>query len=98
MLRKLSALAVAAGFLTAAPALAESTQAPLKHANWSFSGLFGQYDQAQLQRGFKVYREVCSQCHSLKLIAFHDLGEPGGPFWSASYPNANENPYVKAIA
>jgi len=98
MLRKLTALAVAAGFLTAAPAFAESTQAPLKHVNWSFSGLFGQYDQAQLQRGFKVYREVCSQCHSLKLIAFHDLGEPGGPFWSASYPNANENPYVKAIA
>jgi ubiquinol-cytochrome c reductase cytochrome c1 subunit len=98
MLRKLTALAVAAGFLAAAPAFAESTQAPLKHVNWSFSGLFGQYDQAQLQRGFKVYREVCSQCHSLKLIAFHDLGEPGGPFWDAKYKNANENPYVKAIA
>ena len=98
MLRKLTALAVAAGFLSAAPAFAESTQAPLKHVNWSFSGLFGQYDQAQLQRGFKVYREVCSQCHSLKLIAFHDLGERGGPFWSDKYPNANDNPYVKAIS
>ncbi|HEY3799036.1 MAG TPA: cytochrome c1 [Caulobacteraceae bacterium] len=98
MLRKLTALAVAAGFLFAGPALAESTQAPLKHVNWSFSGPFGKYDQAQLQRGFKVYREVCSQCHALNLIAFHDLGEPGGPFWSPKYPNANENPWVKAIA
>jgi ubiquinol-cytochrome c reductase cytochrome c1 subunit len=98
MLRKLLALAAAAGLAAAAaPALA-NTQAPLKDVHWSFEGPFGQYDQAQLQRGFKVYREVCSQCHSLKLIAFYDLGEPGGPFWDPKYPNANDNPYVKAIA
>jgi len=98
MLRKLTALAVALGFVAAAPALAGTTQAPLKDAHWSFEGPFGQYDQAQLQRGFKVYREVCSQCHSLNLIAFHNLGEPGGPFWSPKFENANDNPYVKAIA
>jgi len=100
MLRKLTALAVAFGLLAAAPALAESTEAPLLHppGGWSFSGPFGKYDQRQLQRGFKVYREVCATCHSLKLIAFHDLGEPGGPFWDPKYPNANDNPYVKAIA
>jgi len=96
--RKLLALAAAAGFLAAAPALADTTQAPLKHVAWSFSGPFGQYDQAQLQRGFKVYREVCSSCHSLNLIAFHNLGDPGGPFWNPKYPNPNDNPVVKAIA
>src|SRR5947208_11209855 len=46
---------------------------------WSFSGPFGRFDQAQLQRGFQVYREVCSTCHSLKLVAFHNLADPGGP-------------------
>src|SRR5215469_9765316 len=98
MLRKLSALAALVGLAVAAPALAGTTQAPLKDVRWSFEGPFGQYDQAQLQRGFKVYREVCAQCHSLNLIAFHNLGDPGGPFWSPKFPNSNDNPYVKAIA
>ena len=78
MLRKILALAAVLGLAIAGPALAASTQAPLKHVNWSFAGPFGKYDQAQLQRGFKVYREVCSQCHALKYVAFYDLGEPGG--------------------
>ena len=33
--------------------------------SWSFNGPFGKFDQAQLQRGFQVYREVCSNCHRL---------------------------------
>lgn len=33
--------------------------------NWSFAGVFGRYDTAQLRRGFKVYKEVCSTCHSI---------------------------------
>lgn len=40
---------------------------------WSFSGPFGVYDKAQLQRGLKVYKEVCSACHSLKYVSFRDL-------------------------
>jgi cytochrome c1 len=47
--------------------------------SWSFAGPFGIYDTAQLQRGFKVYREVCSACHSLRMIAFRNLAQPGGP-------------------
>jgi ubiquinol-cytochrome c reductase cytochrome b/c1 subunit len=47
--------------------------------HWSFSGPFGLYDPAQLQRGFKIYQEVCSSCHSLKLISFRNLADPGGP-------------------
>lgn len=49
---------------------------------WSFSGPFGSYDQHQLQRGFQIYREVCAQCHSLRLIAFRNLSEFGGPSFS----------------
>ncbi len=52
--------------------------------NWTFDGPFGTFDRGQLQRGFKVYREVCQACHSLKLIAFRNLAEPGGPGFSAA--------------
>jgi ubiquinol-cytochrome c reductase cytochrome c1 subunit len=41
--------------------------------NWSFAGPFGTYDRAQLQRGLKVYREACSACHSMNLVAFRSL-------------------------
>jgi cytochrome c1 len=64
--------------LVAAPADAQVHQVPPPAQTWSFSGPFGQYDQAQLQRGFKVYREVCSSCHSLNLVSFRNLAEPGG--------------------
>jgi ubiquinol-cytochrome c reductase cytochrome c1 subunit len=49
---------------------------------WSFAGPFGVFDKVQLQRGFQVYREVCSNCHSLKFIAFRNLADPGGPGFS----------------
>jgi ubiquinol-cytochrome c reductase cytochrome c1 subunit len=51
-----------------------------KHPNtydFSFNGPFGKFDPEQLQRGFKVYNEVCSACHSLKFVAFRDLEELG---------------------
>jgi ubiquinol-cytochrome c reductase cytochrome c1 subunit len=41
--------------------------------NWSFAGPFGTYDRAQLQRGLKIYREACSACHSMNLVAFRSL-------------------------
>ncbi|MBB3982469.1 ubiquinol-cytochrome c reductase cytochrome c1 subunit [Sphingobium fontiphilum] len=44
-----------------------------KHVDFSFDGPFGKYDKAQLQRGFQVFKEVCSACHSLKFVAFRDL-------------------------
>lgn len=46
---------------------------------WTFAGPFGFYDDAQLQRGFKVFREVCAACHSMKKLSFRNLAEPGGP-------------------
>ena len=58
-----------------------------KEVSWSFDGPFGKFDRAQLQRGFQVYKEVCSACHSLRLVSFRDLGDLG----------YNE-PEIKAIA
>ena len=98
MLRKVFALAAVAGLVVAGPVLAATTQKECPAQSWAFSGPFGQYDQEQLQRGFKVYREVCASCHSLNLIAFHHLGQPGGPFWSPKNKTANDNPLVKPIA
>ena len=56
-------------------AAGEAPQPPRQ--KWSFSGPFGTYDRAQLQRGFKVYREVCSVCHGLNLLSFRNLGQAG---------------------
>jgi ubiquinol-cytochrome c reductase cytochrome c1 subunit len=98
MLRTLIALAAAGGLLAATPALAATTHAEPPHIAWSFDGPFGTYDQAQLQRGYKVYREVCASCHSMNMVAFRNLGDPGGPFYDPKYPNPNNNPVVKAIA
>lgn len=58
--------------------------------SFSFDGPFGSFDQAQLQRGFQVYQEICSGCHGLKYVAFRTLGDKGGPEFD---PEA-----VKAIA
>lgn len=44
-----------------------------KQMDWSFSGPFGTYDKAALQRGFLVFKSVCASCHSLDLIAFRNL-------------------------
>ena len=48
----------------------------LKH-KWSFGGLTGTFDRASLQRGYKVYREVCSGCHSMQLLYYRDLIDIG---------------------
>ncbi|HWF00490.1 MAG TPA: cytochrome c1 [Caulobacteraceae bacterium] len=93
-----AALAALAGALTAGAVQAATTQEPLKDVHWSFEGPLGFYDQAQLQRGFKVYKEVCSSCHSMNMVAWRNLGDPGGPFWNPKYKNPNDNPVVKALA
>ncbi|ESZ70473.1 ribosomal protein P2 [Mesorhizobium sp. L103C119B0] len=48
-----------------------------KEMDWTFAGPFGTYDKAQLQRGLKVYKEVCSACHSMNLVAFRTLEDLG---------------------
>jgi ubiquinol-cytochrome c reductase cytochrome c1 subunit len=101
MLRKLSIIAAVVGLMTAglaAPAFASGHKEEPPKINWSFNGPFGKFDQAQLQRGYKVYREVCSACHSMSLVSFRNLGDKGGPFYNEKYKNSNDNPWVKAIA
>ena len=50
--------------------------------DWSFKGLFGKFDRGALQRGYQVYTEVCSSCHSMKYLSYRNLYEPGGPEFS----------------
>ena len=42
-------------------------------ANLASDGVMGKFDKQQLQRGFQVYKEVCSACHSLRFVAFREL-------------------------
>jgi ubiquinol-cytochrome c reductase cytochrome b/c1 subunit len=88
--RTIPALVVAAGlFAVSAPAAAQEHDTPEpQQQKWSFSGPFGKFDRAQLQRGFKIYREVCSNCHSLSLLSFRNLAEPGGPEFSEAQAQA----------
>jgi cytochrome c1 len=62
---------------------ANNNHAPeIARQSWSFAPPFGNYDNAQLQRGFQVYKEVCSNCHSMRLLSYRNLGEAGGPQFS----------------
>ena len=47
--------------------------------NWNFEGVFGTFDRASLQRGYQVYQEVCSGCHSMQHLSYRNLSEKGGP-------------------
>jgi ubiquinol-cytochrome c reductase cytochrome b/c1 subunit len=66
---------------------------PPPRQSWSFSGPFGKYDPAQLQRGLKIYKEVCSSCHSMEMVAFRNLAEPGGPGYSEAQAEALASEY-----
>ena len=60
-----------------APLAAEEFHKPPKPLHLASDGPFGKFDKRQLQRGFQVYSEVCSACHSLSLVSFRDLKELG---------------------
>ena len=98
MLRKAFAFAVLGFALVGGPSLAATTREEPREVDWTFTGPLGKFDQAQLQRGYKVYREVCSACHAMNLMYFRNLGQKGGPFYDPKYPNPNNNPVVKSLA
>jgi cytochrome c1 len=81
----LAALLLSATLVGTGPAIAAETEAEggghaaIERQKWSFGGLFGKFDDAQLQRGFRVYMEVCARCHGMSRIHFRNLSEPGGP-------------------
>src|ERR1700722_1070287 len=82
--RKLLALMLAGACMAlVGPAAAQEAATPQKLI-WSFAGLFGKYDAGQIQRGLKVYHDVCSNCHSMSLVSFRNLADPGGPGYSAA--------------
>lgn len=81
VIARLAAIAVIAACLLPFAAAAAETEAPPRQ-KWSFSGPLGKFDRGELQRGFKVYREVCQVCHGLSYIAFRNLSDAGGPGFS----------------
>ena len=62
--------------------ISEESKVKLIETNWSFDGLFGTFDRSSLQRGYQVYQEVCSGCHSVQHLSYRNLHEPGGPEFS----------------
>jgi len=82
MIRNAFLSALAATALSAGGALAAGGGGHVTDYRFSFEGPFGSFDQAQLQRGFQAYKEVCSACHGLKHVAFRTLADPGGPAFS----------------
>jgi ubiquinol-cytochrome c reductase cytochrome c1 subunit len=73
-MRKL-ALAAAAALSLGTASAAEEAKLPSEH--WSFDGVFGTFDRAALQRGFQIYKEVCSACHAVKELYYRDLAALG---------------------
>lgn len=86
MKRFILALTLAGFAAASSPVSAEDAHGTPQppRVKWSFSGPFGKFDQAQLQRGFKIYREVCASCHSMSMVAFRNLADAGGPGFSVA--------------
>lgn len=74
-----TAVLVSAAVLGFCPAAAANAGPHIERQDWSFSGFSGQFDAAQLQRGFQVYSQVCVSCHGLKRVSFRNLAQEGGP-------------------
>ncbi|HEX2581000.1 MAG TPA: cytochrome c1 [Dongiaceae bacterium] len=74
----LTALAALVGIGTVLFVLADPEEThEVPRQQWSFQGVFGQYDRPALQRGFTVYRQVCSGCHSMSLLSYRQLAGIG---------------------
>lgn len=80
--RAASVILLALAALAAPAVAAETTEHHIERQQWPFAGFRGQFDTAQLQRGFQVYQEKCSACHGMKRVFWRNLTEPGGPQFS----------------
>lgn len=78
MLKTLS-LATAMVAVAATGAFAAGGAGKVKDKDFVFEGVFGTFDENQLQRGLKIYTEICSACHGLKFVPMRTLADPGGP-------------------
>lgn len=76
----LAAFALGASLvLTGTSAIAAGKTKNAEDIDFSFEGVFGTFDRAQLQRGLLVYKEVCSACHGMEQMSYRNLVEKGGP-------------------
>ncbi|MEJ8472700.1 cytochrome c1 [Roseibium algae] len=82
MIKMVRALTTVAAIAVVTPALAAGDGPHIERHQWSFAGPFGTFERGQLQRGFKVYQEVCAACHGLRQVAFRTLAQDGGPSFS----------------
>lgn len=74
MIKTISAAVLTVGIaIGAGNALAAGAGPKAPAQDWSFNGIFGTYDRAELQRGFQVFKGVCAGCHSLDLVAFRNF-------------------------
>ena len=78
MIKKLTLSAIAAVSLMAGAANAAGGESHVEDFDFSFEGPFGTYDQNQLQRGLKVYTEICAGCHGLQYVPLRTLHDEGG--------------------
>ena len=69
-------------FFSALNLQASEKKTSLLKTNWSFKGVFGKFDRGELRRGYQVYNEVCSSCHSISELSYRNLSEKGGPEFS----------------
>jgi ubiquinol-cytochrome c reductase cytochrome c1 subunit len=76
MMRKSWLPGIVAVLLAAGGANA-AEEVDLPHQEWSFNSIFGTYDEAALQRGFLVYKDICSACHSMNLLSYRHLSGTG---------------------
>jgi len=79
MFRKTGIAAFVALSLSAGGAWAAGTEGHITDVAFSFEGPFGKFDQNQLQRGLKIYTQVCSACHGMQYVPIRTLGDEGGP-------------------
>jgi ubiquinol-cytochrome c reductase cytochrome c1 subunit len=70
--------------LAATSAFGAGEQRTARDIPFSFEGPFGTFDRGQLQRGYLVYEQGCAMCHSMRLLHYRNLGQPGGPEFSAA--------------
>ena len=84
---RLNSLLVKIFFIAIVTAISDSAYSEEKKMefiknDWSFEGIFGTFDRSSLQRGYQVYQEVCSGCHSIQHLSYRNLSEEGGPEFS----------------
>ncbi|HKL66134.1 MAG TPA: cytochrome c1 [Roseovarius sp.] len=79
MFRKTGIAALTALSLSTGGAFAAGGAGHVEDVDFSFEGPFGKFDQVQLQRGLKVYTQICAACHGLQYVPLRTLSDEGGP-------------------